>query len=156
MQIKVSKRDILTPDLAARLKRARSPRAALEAMGLTVVSLAQRAFTSPSLRPQAWAPLKPATLKRKAAKGYGSKPLIAEGVLAQSPRIVTVTDRTVTVGSDRRVGSHSLAAIHQLGSTDGRVPARPFFPFDKNGRPTERAKRNILAAARRALDLERR
>lgn len=156
MQIKVTKRDVLTPDLAARLKRARNPKHALEAMGTAVVSLAQRAFTSPSLRPQAWAPLKPATLKRKAAKGYGTKPLIAEGVLAQSPRIVSVTGQTVTVGSDRRVRSHSLAAIHQLGSTDGRIPARPFFPFDKNGRPTDRAKRNILSAARRALALERR
>jgi phage gpG-like protein len=156
MRLQISKRDLLTPDLLARLARAKNPKPALQAMGLTVVSLAQRAFTSPSLRPQAWAPLKPATLKRKAAKGYGTKPLIAEGVLAQSPRIVTVTDRTVTVGSDRRVGSHSLAAIHQLGSTDGRIPARPFFPFDKNGRPTDRAKRNILAAARRALALERR
>lgn len=153
MKIQLSKsRDILTPDLRRRLAKAQNPKKALEAMGLTVVSMAQRAFTQASLRPDAWAPLKPATLKAKARKGYGSKPLVSSGSLAQSPRILTTTSRNVTVGSDRKAGSHSLAAIHQLG-TD-KIPARPFFPFTKDGRPTDKARRNILSAAKRALDSE--
>jgi len=156
MKVTISKvRDILTPDLKARARRAKNPRKALEAMGLAIVSLAQRAFTQSSLRPSVWPPLKSATLKAKKRKGYGSKPLIASAALAHSPRVVSVTSREVVVGSDRRAGRHSLAAIHQLGSTDGRVPSRPFFPFTKTGRPTDRATRTASSAARRALDLER-
>jgi phage gpG-like protein len=156
MKVTVTKlRDILTPDLRSRARRAKFPRKALEAMGLAITSLAQRAFTQSSLRPAVWPPLKAATIKAKKRKGYGSKPLIASASLAHSPRIVSVDNRKVVVGSDRRAGRHSLASIHQFGSKDGRVPARPFFPFTKSGQPTERARRNVQSAARRALDLER-
>lgn len=148
-------RDVLTPDLAARLRKAKNPRKALQAMGLVVVSLQQRAFTQAALRPSSWAPLKPATIKAKKRAGYGSQPLISSGALAHSGRIVKTTTRTVTVGSDRRVGSESLAAIHQLGTKDGRIPARPTWPFDKQGRPTPKADKLIKSAARSALDLER-
>lgn len=155
MKITLKSSNSLSPDLRARLAKAKAPKAALEAIGLTVVSLAQRAFTQSALRPQPWAPLKAATIKAKQRAGYGSKPLRGSGALAQSPRITAVTSKTVSVGSDRRVGPHSLAAIHQLGSQDGTIPARPFFPFDKAGKPTPRASKNIVSAARRALDLER-
>lgn len=148
-------RDVLGPDLSARLRKAKNPRKALQAIGLAVVSMQQRAFTQASLRPAVWAPLKPATIKAKKKAGYGSKPLISSGALAHSGRIVKATTRTVTVGSDRRVGSESLAAIHQMGTKDGKVPARPTWPFDKQGRPTQRADKAIKAAARAALDLER-
>ena len=155
MKIKFTKtRDVLTPDLAAKLKRAKNPKKALEAMGLTVVSMNQRAFTQTSLRPKAWPALKAATIKAKKAGGYGSKPLISSGALAQSGRVVKVTSKTVTVGSDRRVGSHSLAAIHQLGTQDGRIPARPTWPFDAQGKPTAKASRNLKSSAKAALDLE--
>ncbi len=155
MKITLKSSNSLSPDLRARLAKAKAPKAALEAIGLAVISLTQRAFTQASLRPQAWAPLKAATLKAKKRAGYGSKPLISTGALAHSPRITAVTSKTVSVGSDRRAGSHSLAAIHQLGGKDGSIPARPFFPFDKAGKPTPRASKNITSAARRALDLER-
>lgn len=145
-------RDAVTPSLRAKLAKARNPRAALEAMGTVVVSMTQRAFTQPSLRPSTWPPLKAATIKAKQKKGSGSKPLIASGTLAQSPRIVSIDSKTVTVGSDRRAGPHSLAAIHQLGSKDGRIPARPVWPFNKQGRPTPRAQKLALDAAKRALD----
>jgi phage gpG-like protein len=157
MQIRLSQtNNLITPSLRAKMAKARNPQKALEAMGLAVVSLTQRAFTQSSLRPSAWAALKPATIKAKQRKGYGSKPLRNSGALAQSPRVIKATAKIVTVGSDRRVGSHSLAAIHQLGSTNGKIPARPFFPFDDDGKPTVRARRNILAAAEAALRLEQR
>ncbi|HEY1048197.1 MAG TPA: phage virion morphogenesis protein [Prosthecobacter sp.] len=155
MKISINKvRDVLTPDLRSRISKAAAPKRALEAMGTTVVSMTKRAFGQPSLRPASWPALKPATLKAKKAKGYGSQPLRASGTLSMSPRVVTVTAKTVTVGSDRKVGTHSLAAIHQQGTKDGRIPARPFFPFDKSGNITERGKRNVLAAAKAALDSE--
>lgn len=156
MKLRLTARNSLTPDLQARLKKTQNPRDALEAMGLVVVSMTQRAFTQASYRPASWASLKPATIKAKQRKGYGTKPLISSGALSHSPRVIKTTSKSVTVGSDRRVGSHSLAAIHQFGSDDGRVPARPTWPFDRQGRPTIKADAAIKAAGRAALDLERR
>ena len=123
-------------------------------MGLAVVSLAQRAFTQASLRPAVWPALKPATIKAKQKKGYGTKPLISSGALAQSPRVISATARNVEVGSDRQAGSHSLAAIHQQGAPDAHIPARPTWPFDRNGKPTDRGKKAIISAAKAALRLE--
>ena len=140
-------RDAITPALKAKLKKAQNPQKALEAMGLAVVSIARRAFTAEQFRPAGWAALKPATIQAKKKAGRSEKPLQRTGTLAKSPRVMAVTRTTVTVGSDRKAGAHSLAAIHQLGTKDGRIPARPFFPFDKQGRPTARARKNILAAA---------
>ena len=154
MKISMMKtRDVLTPEIRAKIAKAKAPKAALEAMGLAVVSMAQRAFTQPGLRISAWAPLKPATLKAKARAGFGSKTLISSGALAHSARISSLTARSVTVGSDRKAGQYSLAGIHQLGTK--KIPARPFFPFDDRGRQSGRASRNIQAAAKAALDLER-
>lgn len=142
MRIKVT-RDTLTPDLRRRLRRVRNPEPALRAAGLVMASMAQDAFTNESVRPSAWDPLKPSTLARKAAAGYGSSPLIASGTLARSPRIVRSSPREVVVGSDRRAGAHSLAAIHQLGAPKAHIPPRPFFPFRASGEATETAKRRI-------------
>lgn len=146
-------RNVLGPDLASRAKRSRNPKAALEAMGLAVVSLATRAFTQASVRPSTWSPLKAATIKAKKRLGYGSKPLIRSGALAQSPRVIKVTSKAVSVGSDRAVSGKSLAAIHQQGTKV--IPARPVWPFDRAGRITDRGSRNVKAAARAALKLER-
>jgi len=147
--------DTLGPSLAAKLRTCQNPVKAHRAMGLAVVSLAQRAFTQASLRPATWPALKPATIKAKQRKGYGTKPLISSGALAQSPRVITATARAVVVGSDRKAGSHSLAGIHQLGSTEAHIPARPTWPFEASGRPTERGRKTIIAAARGALALEK-
>lgn len=155
MKITLKKsRDLLTPDIRAKLAKSRAPRKTMEAIGLVVVSMEQRAYTQTSLRPSTWAPLKPATLKAKKRAGYGSKPLVSSGTLARSSRVISTTNQTVSVGSDRRVGTHSLAAIHQHGTKDGRIPARPTWPFGPDGKPTDRARKNILTAARRSLDSE--
>jgi phage gpG-like protein len=149
--IRFTSHDTLTPALKRHLATISNAQPVLEAMGLAVVSLASRALTQPALRPQNWSPLKPATIKAKNRDGYGSKPLIRSGTLSQSPRVISATRRTVTVGSDRRVGAHSLAAIHQLGTRDGRIPARPFFPFSRDGQPTQRALKSVNSAARAAI-----
>lgn len=149
MQIKLHKtRDLLTPDLKRRIKSARDPRKHLEAMGLVVVSMTQRAFTQSSLRPASWPPLRPRTIAAKAKAGKSNKPLIGEGLLARSPRISAVTNRIVTVGSDRPYASH-----HQLGTK--HIPARPYFPFDARGRPTNLARRRILQAVRQSFKFKR-
>lgn len=156
MNIKVTKtNDTLGPSLAAKLRTCKNPVKANQAMGLAVVSLSQRAFTQPSLRPAVWPALKPATIKAKKKKGYGSKPLVSSGALAQSPRVVSADGRRVIVGSDRKAGSHSLAGIHQLGSTTANIPARPTWPFDRAGKLTDRGEKSVRAAAQGALALEK-
>lgn len=150
MQLKLHKtRDLLTPDLRKRIKDARDPKEHLEAMGLAVVSMTQRAFTQSRFRPTPWPPLRPRTIAAKARQGKSNKPLIAQGLLARSPRIVNVTNTRVTVGSDR-----PYASYHQLGTT--RIPARPFFPFTGRGRATAEARRQVIQALRRSFKFERR
>jgi phage gpG-like protein len=73
------------------------------------------------------------------------------GALVQSIRITQVGTNSVTVGSDR-----PYAAVHQFGSKKpkgrgGGIPARPFFPVDRQGNFTALAARKIEAAAVTAL-----
>lgn len=146
----------ITPQLLEKVKKAKNPQRALEAMGLSVVSLAKRNFTMPAGRPTAWAPLKPATISAKKRAGRSEKPLQRTGTLAKSPRVAGVTRSTVTVGSDRKAGSQSLASIHQLGAPKAHVSPRPFFPFHANtGKPTHQADRLIREAALATLLLEK-
>lgn len=121
------------------------PEKALQAGGLVIVSLAHRAFSEPSLRPEGWRPLSSSTLQRRKQEGRGSAILMKTGELSRSPRIGQVTS-SVTVVSDRK-----YAAYHQLGTK--RMPARPFFPFMADGRPTARAKEFVRLAVMRSLSL---
>lgn len=41
----------------------------------------------------------------------------------------------VTVGSNLRVGTYSLGAIHNFGAPRRSIPARPFLPMDAEGQP---------------------
>ncbi|WP_397383430.1 phage virion morphogenesis protein [Prosthecobacter sp.] len=147
MQIQVIKvRDSLTPSVRRRLNRWRDPKPVLAAMGAVVVSLAMRAFTDASLRPSSWAPLSPRTIRGRLKDNRGTAPLQRTGLLARSPRVTTLTSHSVIVGSDR-----AYAGYQQLGTS--RIPARPFFPFDRSGRPTPRARALMMFAADRAIGL---
>jgi len=143
--------DTVTPDLRARLARVQNPEPALRRMGEVLVNWARQAFRDTSKRPLPWPKLADKTLAQKKKKGYGSKPLIASGTLARSPRVVSVTRNEVVVGSDRAVGRYSLAAIHQLGAPGRRIPARPFFPF-LNGQTMPAARAQVVAVLRRWLN----
>ena len=146
--------DTVTPDIRARLARVQNPEPALRRMGEVLVNWARQAFRDTSKRPASWPQLADRTLAQKKKKGYGSKPLIASGALARSPRVVSVTRNEVVVGSDRAVGSYSLAAIHQLGAPKRRIPARPFFPF-LNGQTMPAAREQVAAVLRRWLEAGR-
>jgi phage gpG-like protein len=116
--------------------------AVLEAMGLQLVSLTKRAFNDASLRAAPWPPHK---------RPRGNQLLKRSGALFQSIRIASLTDRSVTVASDR-----PYAAVHQLGSakSSGRgsgIPARPFFPV-LNGKFTLQATERLRAIAQARLD----
>ena len=143
--------DTVTPDLKARLARVQNLEPALRRMGMALVNHARQAFTVPSKRPAPWPELSPRTLAKKKKKGYGSKPLIASGMLARSPRVVSVNRNEVVVGSDRAAGTYSLAAIHQLGAPRRHIPARPFFPF-LNGQTMPEAQAQVAAILRNWLN----
>ncbi len=143
--------DTVTPDLKARLSRVQNPEPAMRRMGAVLVNWARQAFRDASKRPTTWPSLSKRTLDQKKKKGYGSKPLIASGTLARSPRVVSVSRNEVVVGSDRAAGSYSLAAIHQLGAPRRGIPARPFFPF-RNGQTMPAARAQVVAVLRRWLE----
>ena len=147
-------RDGITPSLRERLARARNARGALAAAGESVVSMTQRAFTNPSLRPAGWDGLAARTLAGRAKRGRkGTRPLLDSTLLQKSIRVVGADNASVTVGSDRRAGSYSLAAIHQYGAPRRKIPARPFFPIRPDGSLTPLARRRFAAALRAALRL---
>lgn len=106
----------------------------MKLVGDIIVDHAQEAFPNPAERPKAWSPLAESTIAARKRKGVkDTSPLVEKGTLSRSPRVVEVTGNSVTVGSDRAAGGHSLAAIHQFGTKNGRIPARPFFPIEGNG-----------------------
>ena len=110
---------------------ARAQRQALQWIGEHVASDTSRAFKSPSLRPAPRAPRKsggkhPLLIKHPTSglwKSFGS-------YLKGTDRVVVYTDK-------------EYAGYHQFGTK--KMPARPFFPFDRSGRPTPRIMRKIKA-----------
>jgi phage gpG-like protein len=165
MQIQITQlRDLISPDLANRLRLAADQRGIHQAIGLSVISITKRAFNDTSLRASPWPNL---------ASGAPAR-LRKSGTLAKSPRVVSATDSAVTVGSDRK-----YAAIHQLGGTTAahiirarnakalfipgigfrkqvnhpgsKIPARPYFPFTATGQPTPRAHTAILQVIEKRL-----
>ncbi|MBU4460302.1 MAG: phage virion morphogenesis protein [Verrucomicrobia bacterium] len=151
-------RDLLTPRLRAMARKISDKRPLLEAMGLALVSVTQRAFNDESLRPSAWAP----------KKSEDGRPLLKRsGLLWRSARIVALDGHAVTVGTDR-----PYAAAHQFGTGPYTIrprgkralywpgaghpvgivhhpglPPRPFFPFDASGRMTPAGQQRIRSAA---------
>ncbi len=153
-------RDGISPALAALTRRMRDKRPVLEAMGLQLVSITQRAFSDESWRPAKWAPRKGTTFgTRQGKNGKTVKTVVngkgieehqllkKSGAMFHSIQVKELTNEHVMVGSDR-----VYAAIQQLGSRkkSGRgsgIPPRPFFPFVGVGRMTDRAKERILNTA---------
>jgi phage gpG-like protein len=163
-------RDTLSAGIEKRIRALADRKPVLEAMGLELVSITTRAFSDPALRPSPWPARKntrlvtnPKTGRQKTiATGKLRTLRIREdkqtwsllrksGALVQSIRITQVGTNSVTVGSDR-----PYAAVHQFGSKKpkgrgGGIPARPFFPVDRQGNFTALAARKIEAAAVTAL-----
>ncbi|MCA1963839.1 MAG: phage virion morphogenesis protein [Prosthecobacter sp.] len=104
--------DEISPSLA-RLGTQKLRDQLLMGMGTVMVSMGQRAFDEPQLRPAPWA-------KRKSPKGKHPL-LIKSGDLRQGLHLSKAGSDTVRVGSPAR-----YAATHQLGRD--AIPPRPFFP----------------------------
>lgn len=123
--------------------------APLQEIGEDLVESVRRRFeTSTGPDGQRWAPNSMATLMgyleqtsgnyrkdgRISAKGArrvtSKKPLVASGVLAEGIRAQVEGD-SLFVGTDRFAGDwDGGAAVHQFGSKDGSIPARPFLGAD--------------------------
>jgi phage gpG-like protein len=143
--------DTLSPALEKRLATARNRTFMHEAIGNALVALTKRAFTESAVRPSAWAPL----------YGGSASTLYKSGTLAKSVRLISTTASAVQLGSDRK-----YAAIHQFGGIirakpggylklpggiyrkKVTIPARPYFPFYADGRPTPAA----ITAIHQAID----
>ena len=82
----------------------------------------------------AWRPLAPATRARKLKRHGLARRLHESGELRE--RLETESDRqsaTVGTNSVSKTG-YPYPAVQQFGTEDGRVPARPFLPFDPESR----------------------
>jgi phage gpG-like protein len=146
MRIRI-KTNTISKALQAKLKEVKDMRPALQAAATVVTEMTKRAFNEPALRPTEWAELKPATLAEKKRKGKSLAILKRDGLLVKSPRVADLTDKSVTVTSDR-----PYAAVQQLGNKKGTIPARPFFPFSADGKPTPKAVERVEIAIKAVLN----
>ncbi len=171
-------KDEITPALRNMVDRCRDRQPVLEAMGEALVSVTKRAFNDPSLRPEAWAPIKNLNVdsagRQRAANGkfQSSSALKKSGALWQSIRITELTGDHVTVGTDRPYagfqqfgtkGPYTIrpktkkalawpGAAHPMKSVQHPgLPPRPFFPFSPEGQITDAALRRIQSVARAKL-----
>ena len=159
-------RNTISPSLQRRARALRDRKPLLRTMGEYAVQHTKRAFNEPALRPAPW----PALYSGKAAR------LRKNNVLARSPRLITVDNGKALIGSDRK-----YAAIHQLGGQTrahvirakngkalawpgmkhpvkqvnhpgSKIPARPYFPFRKDGRPTPQFRTRLNKVVKTKLD----
>lgn len=148
--ITVSITDTISSDLRDKYRAINNKAGIHSAISLGLASIAKRAFTDPSLRPTPW----PARRDGSAAT------LRLSGTLAKSIRSSSSSEYAM-VTSDRL-----YAAIHQLGGRTAPhtirprnkkalktpyglfktvnhpgsvIPARPFLPFYRDGKPTKKA-----------------
>ena len=158
-------RNTLSPDLRQLYKNHADKAGLYAAIGQGLVSLSKRAFNDAALRPAPW----------KSKKDGSPARLRDTGTLAKSIRVTAVNARGVTVGSDRK-----YAAIHQLGGKTpahvirprpgkkalkipgigfrtkvnhpgSKIPARPYLPFTKAGKPSPEALKMIERVTRARL-----
>lgn len=86
-----------------------------------------------------WARLAASTVKQKG----NSKALYHEGTLQRS--LFADSDNTsAVVGVNATANGYAYPAVHQYGSKDGKVPARPYLPFDEHGEVYDTVVNDIL------------
>ena len=134
-------------------------RGAMKEIGEEIAESTKRRFatsTAPDGSP--WKPLKEGTVLARLAKISGAyakkpgriskkgataamnmKPLIATGELSRTIRYqVTGGGSGVEIGANRTFseGRNVGAEVHQFGTTDGRIPARPFLGLSTKDKTT--------------------
>ena len=136
VHVDTSRFDRMLSDLPAAMARAQQK--SLKAIGGVVKRHTVDAFRDPSLRPSPWPP----------RKSGGTHPLlIKSGNMRQGIGYRLQGDDTVVVGTPAK-----YAGYHQTGTK--HMPARPFFPVDKNGNLTPRVMDDIMANVQAIYDAE--
>lgn len=117
----------------------------MRAIGVELLSETEGNFLYQG-RPK-WLGLAPGTIAERTKKGrWPGQILQRTGSLARS--VVVESDaRSVTLGVGKEI---KYAAIHQFGGKAGRgrkviIPARPFMPFDQNGKLSDAAHDEVLS-----------
>lgn len=112
-------------------ERARNLAPVLKGSAQALDTLIQRGFSSSSgPNGERWPALKPSTVRRKGS----AKPLIDRGLMRQQTFAKAKGDRVAFgVGGSRA----RIAPYHQFGTST--IPARPFLPMDRAGKPTFRS-----------------
>ena len=128
INLDTSRFDRMMSDFPVRMAAAK--RRALAAIGTEVTSRTTLAFRTASMRPAPWAPRKPSK------RDDGHPLLIRSGGLQKNFRSEVTGHDTVVVGT-----MVEYARYHQFGTK--KMPARPFFPFDKAGRIVPAMERKI-------------
>jgi phage virion morphogenesis protein len=82
---------------------------------------------------QPWKKLSPKYAQKKAKAKAIQKKLQFTGDLRASIAY-SVSPRSVEIGTNKKVGSYSLGAIHQFGAPRRNIPARPFLGLGADDR----------------------
>ena len=136
VHVDTSRFDRMLSDMPAAMARAQQK--SLKAIGGVVKRHTVDAFRDPSLRPSPWPPRK---------SGGTHQLLIKSGDLRDNFRAVVTRPDTVTVGTKVK-----YAGYHQTGTK--HMPARPFFPVDKNGNLTPGVMDDIMENVQAIYDKE--
>lgn len=90
------------------------------------------AQTSPNGQP--FAALSPAYATRKRAHPTALRKILQFGGELRDNFVAFPTGSDVTISSNLKVGTHSLAAIHHFGAPAANIPARPILGLDAQDR----------------------
>jgi len=143
-EIEVKLEDNITDKLNELQKRLKNLKPVFNQIGYSLIDIVEENFETESFLGKPWTPLKEATKKQKAKKGY-EKILQNRGHLAESIDFKASEDK-LFLGTNVE-----YAAIHQFGGDAGKnhsakIPARPFLPIDENKEIPRRIKEEILEA----------
>jgi phage gpG-like protein len=156
IRIEIDDRELLGA-LTRLIERAEHPDLAMREIGERLTESTQARFAA-STAPDGsrWAPNAQATIldhlggrggfskktgkvtARGSALAMNKRPLVASGLLRDSVHWDLIDGgRGVEVGTDRFADAWEAgAAVHQFGSRDGRIPARPFLGVSGEDRET--------------------
>ena len=134
-------------------------RPALHEAGQIIQNSTEEAFES-GVSPwgETWTPLSPVTLDKKKITAFNpismGKLLYDTGRMRESVYMALGIDgKSVEVGLNAKSKGYPYPAVHQFGTDDGKIPARPFLPMDSDGELERRVSEEILEVFEAHLEL---
>jgi len=134
-------------------------RPALHEAGQIIQNATEDAFES-GVSPwgKTWTPLSSATLDKKGASAANpismGKLLYDTGRMRESVYMALgMNGESVEVGLNAKSKGYPYPAVHQFGTNDGKIPARPFLPMDSNGELERRVSEEILEVFEAHLEM---